>query len=67
MDWGTTHPLQIQEQNTQIFISVVAYGQFRLFVENSEIMFNQIYEQSYLIGNDEALKEYLFNEFIYII
>ena len=64
VDWGTTHPLQIQEQNTKIFISVLAYGQFHLFVQNSEIMFNQLYEHPYLIGNDEALKDYLFNEFI---
>ena len=67
VDWGTTHPLQIQEQSTKIFISVVAYGQFQLFVKNSEIMFNQIYEHPYLIGNDEALKDYLFNEFISFI
>lgn len=67
VDWGTTHPLQIQEQNTKIYINVVAYGQFHLFVENSGIMFNQIYEHPYLIGNDEALKDYLFNKFINFI
>lgn len=67
VDWGTTHPLQIQEQITKIFISVVAYGQFQLFVKNSEIMFNRIYERPYLIDNDELLKDYLFNEFINFI
>lgn len=67
VDWGTTHPLQIQEQNTKIFISIVAHGQFNLSVENSEIVLNQIFEHPYLIGNDEALKDYLFNEFINFI
>lgn len=67
VDWGTTHPLQIQEKNTKIFINVVAYGQFHLFVENSEIMFNQIHGHPYLIDNDEALKDYLFNQFISFI
>ncbi|NBH13044.1 hypothetical protein D3Z36_02290 [Lachnospiraceae bacterium] len=64
VDWGTNHPLQIQEQNTKIFLSVVAYGQFHLFVDDSEIIFNQIYEYPDLIGDDEALKDYLFNQFI---
>lgn len=67
VDWGTTYPLQIQEPNTKIFISVVAHGQFHLYVENSGIMFNQIYEHPNLIGNDEALKDYLFNKFINFI
>lgn len=67
VNWGTTHPLQIQEQTTKLFISIVAHGQFDLFVENSEIMFNQIHKHSYLIDNDESLKDYLFNEFINFI
>ena len=61
VDWGTTYPLQIQEKNTKIFLDIVAHGQFSLFVGNSEIMFNHIYEHPYLIDNDEALKDYLFN------
>ncbi len=67
VDWGTTYPLQIQEKNTKIFLDIVAHGQFSLFVGNSEIMFNHIYEHPYLIDNDEALKDYLFNEFINFI
>lgn len=67
VDWGTTHPLQIQDQYTKIFISILAHGQFDLIVKNSEIMFTSIYGYPCLIDNDEALKDYLFNEFINLI
>lgn len=64
VQWGTDHPLLIQDKLTRMFVKVLAYGQIDLTIDDSKKFLENMDIIPNTIENEDFLNDYLFKFFL---